>query len=535
VCHGHSPLPGPETPPCELNIPPAPSELNLTSIDLSGDWDITAMRGLDQLYLHNCNISTLPRGIWSLPHLTGLDFCDCPVFSDFTGPIPATAPLRRLVLINCPELHSLPNSLCRLTGLTKITLDSMDIVHLPDNFSALTSLRDLEIAHCPLLRNMPPNLSNLTQLTYLEINNPGPQDIDDIDVQFAAALPNLCTLSLKGCMLRGAQFGSTQTRLTALYINSLRPLTDDLPSSIGMLRNLSELHITECNILSLPETIWQLTALTNLHVDMCSVMAIPDAISQLTNLERCNLAALQRDIPDAIGHLTKLTYVRIAGVEGQLPATLTSLTRLHRLDVGLPKLTGAFPAIDTLHNLRELRFDHLDAIMPGVKAGSVLARCTNITNLYANVDSRVLNHRIVPFVPGMTGLRELELRVIGQINATPDWGPDLPLPEAMTNLTKLTALTVAGREFHDVIFQLTALESLDIAWVKTESPALPAAIGRLTNLHTLIIPKGVALCKQLTALTRLTRITRGDPSWYMNDHYATIARLVDQGVLVDMD
>jgi hypothetical protein len=43
------------------------------------------------------------------------------------------------------------------------------------------------------------------------------------------------------------------------------------------------------------------------------------------------------------------------------------------------------------------------------------------------------------------------------------------------------------------------------------------------------------LCREVTELQGLTRITRGNPNRYMDAHYAAIARLVDRGVIVDMD
>jgi hypothetical protein len=338
-------------------------------------------------------------------------------------------------------------------------------------------------------------LDQLALLTNLVIDNP-PASANEISASFAARLPDLCTLTLNGCNLRGAEFSSTQTRLTDLRIKSMVPLNESqLPSSIGMLRSLRELHSTQCfEVTSLPETIRHLTALTHLNVDFCEVMTIPDAISELTNLQICTLHCGQRDALEAIGHLKKLTHLRLGGPEGRLPVSLTNLTRLSYLEIRFSTLGGAFPAIDTLPNLRDLRFVCVYNLQPGVNPGPVLARCTSITHLIAQVGGNFLNNHILPSLPSIVGLQHLAALPL------PDhFGLGVPLanlvltlPEAMTNLTQLTSLQVGGRNFHGSVFQLTTLQHLDLAAVQRYSGPLPADISPLTNLDTLTIPR--ALC-----------------------------------------
>jgi Leucine-rich repeat (LRR) protein len=371
--------------------------------------------------------------------------------------MPATAPLRKLRVLGCSSIEWLPDTLCSLSQLELLGLLSLGIAGLPANFSALTTLRELQVRDCELLTDMGVGLDRLTLLTNLVIDNPC-AFANEVSASFAAGLPDLCTLTLNGCNLRGAEFSSTQTRLTDLRIKTVVPFHESqLPSSIGMLRSLRELHITQClEVTSLPETVRHLTALTHLNVDFCDLMTIPDAISELTNLQTCTLHCGQRDALDAIGHQKKLTHLRLGGPEGRLPVSLTNLTRLSYLEICFSRLGGAFPAIDTLPNLQDLRFVCVYNLQPGVKLGPVLARCTSITHFIANAGADFLNNHILPSLPSIVGLQHLVAIPLPDFPelGVPFGNPVLTLPEAMTNLTQLTCLQAGGRNFHSSIFQL---------------------------------------------------------------------------------
>ena len=87
-----------------------------------------------------------------------------------------------------------------------------------------------------------------------------------------------------------------------------------IPSEIGQLTNLQELHLYNNELQSIPSEIGQLTNLQELHLHDNKLQSIPSEISQLTNLKQLLLSNNQLQIiPLDIGLLTNLTNLSLTG------------------------------------------------------------------------------------------------------------------------------------------------------------------------------------------------------------------------------
>ena len=149
-----------------------------------------------------------------------------------------------------------------------------------------------------------------------------------------------------------------------------------LPDSIGGLKALTQLDLTEClSLTTLPESIAGLTALERLELPNCGALtALPAAIGELKSLTELDLTRCESltELPATIGGLTALEELYLAGCSiTALPDAIVYLKSLWKLDLGrCESLTSLPHALDELKDLTELNLagcSSLTALPPAIE------------------------------------------------------------------------------------------------------------------------------------------------------------------------
>jgi hypothetical protein len=115
-------------------------------------------------------------------------------------------------------------------------------------------------------------------------------------------------------------FNTNELFMSHLSIN-------ELPSTIGLLRNLETLYLIDCGITSLPKEIRYLTKLKNLFLYDNKLTNLPNEICLLTNLKFISLSFNNlTSLPDCLDNLTKLSELEIVGNQiSELPQVIDRL------------------------------------------------------------------------------------------------------------------------------------------------------------------------------------------------------------------
>ena len=149
-----------------------------------------------------------------------------------------------------------------------------------------------------------------------------------------------------------------------------------LPDSIGGLKALTQLDLTEClSLTTLPESIAGLSALERLELPNCGALtALPAAIGELKSLTELDLTRCESltELPATIGGLTALEQLVLTGCSiTALPDAIVYLKSLWKLDLGrCESLTSLPHALDELKDLTELNLagcSSLTALPPAIE------------------------------------------------------------------------------------------------------------------------------------------------------------------------
>jgi hypothetical protein len=110
-----------------------------------------------------------------------------------------------------------------------------------------------------------------------------------------------------------------------LFVNDLS--INELPTTIGLLRNLETLNLMNCKIKSVPKEIRYLTKLKYLTLYNNKLTNLPNEICLLTNLKYINLAFNKlTSLPDCLDNLTNLSELQIVGNQiSELPQVIDRL------------------------------------------------------------------------------------------------------------------------------------------------------------------------------------------------------------------
>jgi Leucine-rich repeat (LRR) protein len=210
---------------------------------------------------------------------------------------------------------------------TEINLAYTGLTELPESLRRLTGVTRLDLSY-NRLRELPSWIGEFGELTELDLNH---NELTDVP----AIVPSLITL--RGLGLLGNRL-------------------DQLPAGLGRLKDLRWLVLRSNRFGTLPPVLHELHRLELLDLCHSAITELPDWIGELEHLRDLNVAdAGLTDIPASLGRLTELRRLDLRGnrLTG-LPAEAGALTRLDLLWLsrnGLTALPGAVRGMTALAGL----------------------------------------------------------------------------------------------------------------------------------------------------------------------------------------
>ncbi|XP_070663330.1 TMV resistance protein N [Malus domestica] len=284
------------------------------------------------------------------------------------------------------------------------------------NFSGLPNLVDLILRNCKNLVEIHPSIAILKRLKHLFLS--GCESIKSLPSE--VEMDSLQSLDLVGCsnVKKIPEFGEQMKNLFTLDLSETA--IEKIPSSIGHLVGLRELHVRNCkNLLNLPRAICNLKSLKHLQygIDydaapcgsdgkaserwggLLRLLGLeksrPDPLpwwsSVLSSLNRfCSLTHLQLkkrniqegDIPDDIGCLSSLEELDLCGNNFiSLPESIRRLSKLRKLILVRCKSLQQLPPLPS-QSESEFDYDWTWNLFVHVDICTSLRRFSDPSNLY---------------------------------------------------------------------------------------------------------------------------------------------------------
>ncbi|CAI0452328.1 unnamed protein product, partial [Linum tenue] len=361
-----------------MEIPRLPASLKRLSISYSSRVpNLAELKELESLSYLWADNPWIPGDLWRLPNLKELTLrhsrFDGPLLQAAAAALPTS--LTRLLVESCPQLNELPSlvNLCNLTrlvlsgiGVSEIrglgelrALETMELCRL-ENLNNLNGLENLLLLKTLTLRNAPlerlPSLANLTKLKDLEVwdcsNLVEIQGLGGIGRESLSRLkigrcPNLADsdglqllVALEELLLYQQSFGGMQSlnlsglvNLKQLNIRRWRELLEvkGLLPDLSELRNLKELHLSDCQSLIHLAGIERLESLQRLLLPRCrSITKLPN-LSGLRNLETLDLQrCVELTEVEGVEGLESLRWLLLS--ECRSVTKLTNLSGLKNLE-----------------------------------------------------------------------------------------------------------------------------------------------------------------------------------------------------------
>ncbi|XP_022757514.1 plant intracellular Ras-group-related LRR protein 5-like [Durio zibethinus] len=275
-------------------------------------------------------------------------------------------------------------------------------------------------------------------------------------------------------LMKTAALIENTARTGAIVLDLRGKLMDQiewLPVSIGKLKDVSELDLSENRIMALPPSLGGLQALTKLDLHSNQLINLPDSVEELVNLIELDLHANRlRSLPASFGNLTNLMNLDLSSNEfTHLPDNIGNLTSLKRLYVETNELEGLPYTIGNCCSLLEIRldFNQIKALPEAIGKLECLEILTAHYNRLKGLPTTMGN---------LSNLKELDVS-FNEIES---------IPENLCFAASLRKLNV-GKNFADLralprsIGNLEMLEELDIS--DNQIRILPDSFGLLSKLR----------------------------------------------------
>jgi len=419
--------------------------VNLKDVNLSNCEHITFLpdlskaRNLERLNLQFCtSLVKVPLSIQHLDKLIDLDLRCCTSLINLPSRINSRC-LKSLNLSSCSNLKKCPETARELTYLN---LNETAVEELPQSIGELSGLVTLNLKNCKLLVNLPENM-------YL--------------------LKSLLIVDISGCSSI-SRFPEFSRNIRYLYLNGTA--IEELPSSIGGLRELIYLDLVGCNRLkNLPSAVSKLGCLEKLDLSGCSsITEFPKVSRNIRELYLDGTAI--REIPSSIECLCELNELHLRNCKQFeiLPSSICKLKNLRRLNLSGCLQFWDFPEV--LEPMVCLRYLYLDQ--------------TCITELPSPIGN-------------LKGLACLEVRNCKYLKDI-ECFVDLQLPQRCVDLDCLRKLNLDGCSLSKVpgsLGRLSSLEVLDLSGNNLRT--IPISMNKLFELQYL----GLRNCRRLESLPEL--------------------------------
>lgn len=330
--------------------------------------------------------------------------------------------------------------------------------------------------------------------------------------EIAMLPPNLRYLVLSDCKLEEegllSQIIRTESDESSGFSNNEHSFR--LPHSLGQLKFLRYLDMSDTKLLHLPDEVGELNSLEELYLNGCCLSGLPQNFGNLTSLKVLDISgSLVYTFPanfKKLRSLSELTIEYCENLEGlpSLPKGLVNLnaghccklqniskilklTKLKNLDLSFCRSIVQLPKLDFMHSLRKLKLDYCEELLelPAFPEGltDLTARsCYKLQKLSSMSHMRDLNILVLsscksltklPSLVAMHSLRKLTLESCHKLEELPS------LPEDLHNLNCSHCCNL-HKIF--IISDVRKLETLDLSFCPrlTELP-------RLDCLHSLKI------------------------------------------------
>ena len=436
--------------------------VNLKDVNLSNCEHITFLpdlskaRNLERLNLQFCtSLVKFPSSVQHLDKLVDLDLRGCKRLINLPSRFNSSF-LETLNLSGCSNIKKCPETARKLTYLN---LNETAVEELPQSIGEQSGLVALNLKNCKHLVNLPENI-------YL--------------------LKSLLIADFSGCssISRLPEFSRN---IRYLYLNGTA--IEELPSSIGGLRELIYLDLVGCNLLkNLPSAVSKLGCLKKLDLSGCSSVTEFPKVSNTIKELYLNGTAI-REIPSSIECLFDLAELHLRNCKQFeiLPSSICRLRKLERLNLSGCLQFRDFPEV--LEPMVCLRYLYLEQ--------------TSITKLPSPIGN----------LKGLACLEVGNCKYLCDIECF----VDLQLSERWVDLDYLRKLNLDGCNISVVPDSLGCLSSLEVLDLSGNNfSTIPLSINKLSELQYL----GLRNCKGLESLPELPpRLSKLDASYCESLNY----------------
>lgn len=465
---------------------------------------------------------------------------DCKELIEIDVSIGELKVLRYLNIKGCDSLKQLPEELGLLESLLEliITKENGDALSLPESVGSMKSLSMLKIANVRL-SNFPRSIAGLQRLEHLALSGcSGIKKLPSLEKVIALVELDISKTDI-------VELPDSIRNLKELKVIKMEEsLIRELPSAIGMVEKLQELHAKCSGHLKgkVPDEIGMLSHLTILDLSCTGVSGVPGAIGKLPLLQTLNLEACDKlvELPDlprsltslhvescslpAIPNLSALTNLVDLGILGEMedPATaddknskldwIMKLSKLEKLELHVPSFISSLPReFGTLPLLKSLHLSCRD-----------LQCCLELPSSLSRLSLEKVEVKTkLPHFDNLTGLSRLHLQecsIIDElglgslgINKLPSLVHFSAL-DCKFNMVngfqlpkRLTVLSIEECEFCDTLLNLSSLKHLKkLELLKCEGLVKVSNIEELQSLLEL----EVSCCESLERLDDLSSLRK---------------------------
>jgi Leucine-rich repeat (LRR) protein len=287
---------------------------------------------LEELSLNNCQLTTLPKGLYALKNLKRLHLSHNQL-TELPNDFAQLTKLEELVVDYNP-LQTIAPEFCSLSRITKLSVNNAKLTQLPDNLGNLAGLHTLLVNHNQLL-SLPESIAECHKLYELQIIANHLQYLPE----GLGALRNLHRISLKKNELKALPEQLAWKKVYKLDLSENQLTT--LPESIANCTYLNEIRLGHNRIEHLPESLSKLS-ITYFSIDLShnELGKLPEVVTRIRQLRSLNISDNKlTQLPNEFCHLRELYYLRASSNQlTQLPPQLGDLHKLNHIDFSYNKL-----------------------------------------------------------------------------------------------------------------------------------------------------------------------------------------------------
>jgi Leucine-rich repeat (LRR) protein len=495
--------------------------LDVSHNRLSAFPNIHTLRNLIYLDASHNNMGSLPINMRRWTSLRALAVND----NELTTLPEQLGELERLTKIDASKnrLTSIPGSMKALSRLGQLNLKDNVMTKVPAVIPLLTTLEQLGLAGNRILA-LPPALCLCTNIKSLDVSYshliapPAETHEGGINSMFSY-LGSLYLaqfdkyLRLTHWNLQGFPLdGNFLTALTVMDLQSNQIRT--LPPIIGFYAHLVNLNLSNNLLETLPEQIRAMHAgLTELDVSNNQLLKLPNGLCNLTSLIRLRMANNKlKVIPDNVSKLTMLRYLDLDFNRVQnIPETLASMTRLTELlleDNPIKLVTpSSFTNCRSMRHLR-VQIEWMDDMIAWRKNMSTYktisghgVKCPPTEVLMCGSDA-IWKYLVVCANSRTTKVLELSRVTFWMLEMEDARQRFYTWPEDLCRYEHLERLNLAGNflmTIHPTVSCLTNLVELDLESNRLRS--LPTTLANCTALERIMLLRNPDLASPSREIT----------------------------------